>query len=94
MAAWVVNADPQKKETLMSDASLPASAQPVEPNREERWWIERDGRQDGPHSAAFLAVLLREGKISLATMTCKVGATEWQELHESDQLLGTLQSMM
>ncbi|ADB18357.1 hypothetical protein Psta_3699 [Pirellula staleyi DSM 6068] len=94
IAERLLYADTLKKETLMSDASLPASAQPVEPNREERWWIERDGRQDGPHIAAYLAVLLREGKISLATMTCKVGATDWQELHESDQLLSTLQSMM
>jgi hypothetical protein len=51
-----------------------------------KWWVVKDGQPDGPHGAAYIALLLSDGRIKPTTLVCRVGAQKWQTIISCEEL--------
>ena len=52
-----------------------------------KWWVVIDGKPEGPHSAAYIALLIEERRIKPTTLVCEVGQFEWQPVAASNELM-------
>jgi len=66
-----------------SDHPKPTSADSV-----ARWWLAVDNKPEGPHTTAYIAVLLEEGRIDPSTLICPVGGETWRPLADQAEFAG------
>ena len=45
-----------------------------------RWWLERNGRPDGPFTTGAVMAEFRSGRIASTTRVCPEGGNEWRAL--------------
>lgn len=57
----------------------------------DSWWIALGDKPDGPHSAAYIGVLLSKGRVQPSTLVCKVGDSDWASLQDCRELRELLQ---
>lgn len=39
-----------------------------------KWWMAIDDKPQGPHTAAYIALILKEGRVQPTTLVCQVGS--------------------
>ncbi len=47
-----------------------------------QWWLEIEGKPDGPHTEAYVLTLLENGRIETTSLACPAGGNQWKPLHE------------
>jgi hypothetical protein len=58
-----------------------------------KWWVVlNDGNPNGPHSAAYVAMMLGAGRCKPTTLVCQVGNTEWQAVKDVPELVAVAEA--
>jgi hypothetical protein len=66
---------PKLKDSLEAAAMASISAA-----TSKRWWLDVNGRPDGPHTAEAVLAAFRSGRIAVTTRVCPEGGSEWKPL--------------
>ena len=57
-----------------------------------KWWMAIDDKPQGPHTAAYIALILKVGQVQPTTLVCQVGKEEWCPLLESAELVAAVET--
>jgi len=59
----------------------PFAMKPTSTRMKKRWWLDANGRPDGPYPTDSITTALHAGRIALTTRICPEGGTEWRPLN-------------
>jgi hypothetical protein len=57
-----------------------------------KWWVAIGDKPEGPHSEAYVALLLGNGSIGPTTLVCRLGEKEWRTVMDVQELVAVAQT--